>query len=432
MFVNLLNLTGLKKAMIVYADRRQVVILLMGFSSGLPLLLGFSTLSFWLSREGISLSAIGGLVAVSIPYSLKFLWAPVLDGLQLPILTKFFGRRRGWILLTQVLLIIAIISLGASDPRQGLVYMAIMAFVLAFISASQDIVVDAYRIEILSEVEQGAGAASTQIGYRAGLLVAGAGSIALSSILSWFWIYTIMGAMVTVGILAVLLAKEPKLLLEYKSKNKKKENLHLRQTLKNTFLEPLADLAQRPGIVFVLMFILLYKYGDAIAGAMANPFFDRIGFTALEIASVTKVFGVLATITGVILGGVLVAWLGIWLSLLVGGIFQALTNILFSFLAYVGPDIYVLGMAIGFDNFAGGLGSTALVAYLSALCSKSFTGTQFALLTSLVAFGRTLMAMLSGWLVDSLGWVWFFLGTSFLAIPGLLLLLWIKQYKTSM
>jgi len=427
-----MELTSLKKAVSLYADRRQLVILLMGFSSGLPFLLGFSTLSFWLSREGLSLSFIGGLVAVSIPYSLKFLWAPLFDGVQLPIFTKVFGRRRGWMLITQVLLIISIIALGASDPRESWFYMAAMAFVVAFLSASQDIVVDAYRIEILSEVEQGVGAASTQIGYRAGLLVAGAGSIALSSILSWFWIYTIMGLMVTVGILAVLIAPEPTLLSGYRGKDTRKETLGWTQTLKNTFLEPLVELSRRPGIIFVLMFILLYKYGDAIAGAMANPFFDRIGFTALEIASVTKVFGVLATIIGVIMGGLLVAWLGIWFSLLVGGIFQALTNILFSLLAYVGSDIYLLAVAVGFDNFAGGLGSTALVAYISALCSKSFTGTQFALLTSIVAFGRTLMAMLSGWLVDSLGWVWFFLGTSFLAIPGLLLLLWIKQYKTSM
>ena len=244
----------------MFADRRQIVILLMGFSSGLPLLLGFSTLSYWLSGEGVPLGAIGALVAVSAPYSLKFLWAPVFDLVSLPIFTERLGRRRSWLLLIQLLLILSIITLGSCDPRENLAYLASAAIIMAFLSASQDIIIDAYRIEILEEREQGAGAASTQIGYRAGLLVSGAGAIALSAILSWFWVYIIMAALVAIGVVAAIIAPEPKLPTRAQPRSTEKNRAIILKNFKNNVFRPFSELLSRPGIIFVLVFIIFYKY----------------------------------------------------------------------------------------------------------------------------------------------------------------------------
>ena len=412
----------------VFADRRQLVILLMGFSSGLPLLLGFSTLSYWLAGEGITLGAIGALVAVSAPYSLKFLWAPVFDLVSLPIFAKRLGRRRSWLLLIQLLLILSIITLGSCNPRENLALLAAAALIMAFLSASQDIIIDAYRIEILEKREQGAGAASTQIGYRAGLLASGAGAIALSAVLSWFWVYTIMAVLVAIGVVAATIAPEPKSFMIAHSGSSQKNGANFLKRLKDNVFLPFSELLSRPGIIFVLVFIIFYKYGDAIAGAMANPFYNQLGFTPLEIASVTKVFGVAATLVGIAVGGLLVTWLNVWPALLIGGICQAATNVLFALLAEAGPDVYLLGVAVGLDNFAGGLASTALVAYLSGLCHKSYTGTQFALLTSFMALGRTILAVPSGAIAGEFGWVLFFLLTTALAVPGIILLIWIRRY----
>ncbi|NQU71946.1 MAG: AmpG family muropeptide MFS transporter [Rhodospirillales bacterium] len=412
---------GWRGALAIYGNRRQLVIFLMGFSSGLPLLLGFSTLSYWLAKEGVALAAIGGLLTVSTPYSLKFLWAPALDHVRLPVFTRLLGRRRGWALFIQILLMGAIVALGASDPADNLVYMAAMALVVAFLSASQDIVIDAYRIEILEEDEQGAGAAMTQAGYRIGLLAAGAGALALADFISWFWVYGVMAALVSVGMIAVLIAPEPARVLP---RDKTKVDLRL------AVIEPFAEFFTRNGLkgtMVILAFVLLYKYGDAVAGAMANPFYHQIGFSGVEIASVTKALGVAATLVGVFAGGALVAKAGVLTALLIGGVLQALTNLIFAWLATVGADISVLAIAVGADSFTGGLGSAAFVAYLSGLCNVAFTGTQFALLTSMMALGRTVLAASSGFIAEQAGWAGFFIATTGLAVPGLLLLLWVSR-----
>ena len=420
---------GWRAALAIYGDRRMLVILLMGFSSGLPLLLGFSTLSYWLSKEGVSLTAISGLLAASAPYSIKFLWAPLIDQYRLPAFAALFGQRRGWMLAIQILLAFAIVGLGFGDPRESVAYIAVMAFIVATLSASQDIVIDAYRIEILEDHEQGAGAAMTQTGYRIGLLVAGAGATALADFISWPLIYAIMAGLVGVGMFAALIAPEPAIA---------KPHIDLSSAapgwapaLHYAVVVPLNDLLARRGIVWILLFVLLYKYGDAIAGAMANPFYVQIGFSGLEIASVTKVFGVAATLVGVFAGGALVVRFGVWTALVVGGVLQAATNLLFARLAASGHDLTLLSFAVGADNFAGGLGSAAFVAYLSGLCNVSFTGTQYALLTSLMAFGRTLFATVSGPLAEYLGWTGFFIATTAIAVPGLLLLLWLRRYPLS-
>jgi PAT family beta-lactamase induction signal transducer AmpG len=421
---------GWRAALTLYGDRRMLVILLMGFSSGLPLLLGFSTLSYWLSKEGVSLTAISGLLASSVPYSIKFLWAPLIDQYRLPLFTNLFGQRRGWMLAIQILLAVAIIGLGFGDPRESVAYIAVMAFVVATLSASQDIVIDAYRIDILDDHEQGAGAAMTQTGYRIGLLVAGAGAIALADFISWPLIYAVMAALVGIGMFASLIAPDPAPVKTHQIELSGAAPGWI-PALHYAVVVPLKDLMGRRGIIWILLFVLLYKYGDAIAGAMANPFYFQIGFSGVEIASVTKVFGVAATLVGVFAGGAFVARFGVWTALVIGGVLQAATNLLFAWLAASGHDLTLLAVAVGADNFAGGLGSAAFVAYLSGLCNVSFTGTQYALLTSLMAFGRTLFATVSGPLAEQLGWVGFFVATTGIAVPGLLLLFWLRRYPIS-
>ncbi|RAI00777.1 MFS transporter [Acuticoccus sediminis] len=411
---------GWRSALAVYTSRRQLVIFLMGFSSGLPLLLGFSTLSFWLREADVSLAAIGGLLTVATPYSLKFLWAPLLDHVRLPYVTGWLGLRRGWLLVVQLLLMVSIVVVGQAAPPEGLGFLAMAALVMAFLSATQDIVVDAYRIEILDESEQGAGAAMTQAGYRVGMLASGAGALALADFMTWDGVYAIMAGLILVGIAGTLIADEP---LNRRPPPPDKPLAFLRHAT----LDPLKDFATRKGWVLILAFVLLYKYGDSVAGAMANPFYVDLGFSGVEIASVTKVFGVVMTMVGVFVGGALVARIGILPALAVGGVLQAATNLTFAWLATRGHDMTALAVAVGADNFTGGLGSAAFVAYLSSLCNLAFTATQYALLTSLMAFGRTMLAASSGWLAESLGWSGFFTATALFAIPALVLLWFLSR-----
>ena len=419
-----------RDAVAVYCDRRQLVILLMGFASGLPLLLGFSTLSYWLAQAHVSLAEIGGLLAVSSPYAVKFLWAPLLDQVPAPGPFRRLGRRRGWMLCIQLMLMAAIVALGFGDPARNLAYMAATAFAVAFLSASQDIVIDAYRIEILTEAEQGAGAAMTQTGYRFGLLAAGAGALALSDYIPWRSVYAVMAALMVVGMFATLIAKEPAP-PQTATPDAPKVGAAERAVrwLNHAAIEPLSEFLGRPRALWVLLFVLLYKYGDAVAGAMANPFYQQLGFTGVEIAEVTKILGVVATLGGVFAGGALVARFGTVPALVVGGLLQASTNLLFAWLAVTGHDIGMLAVAVSADSFTGGLGSAAFVAYLSALCNVAFTGTQYALLTSLMAFGRTMLAASAGWLAQEVGWVGFFVTTTGLAVPGLLLILWLNRIE---
>ncbi|GAB4362351.1 MAG: MFS transporter [Kiloniellaceae bacterium] len=413
---------GWLRAFAVYGDPRIVIIFFMGFASGLPLLLTLSTLSYWLAKVGVDKTSIGLFALVGVPYSIKFLWAPVIDQVRLPVLARLLGHRRSWALVTQALLIVAILALGCTDPASNPWATAAAAFAVAFCSASQDIVIDAYRIEILNDDEQGAGAASTQFGYRVGILVAGAGALALSDYVSWFWVFAVLAALVLVGSITVLLSPEPR-----RDDRQQAASSDIRERLQTAVVGPLADFVQRRGWLVILLFALLYKFGDAIGGVMANPFYVELGFTGTEIGSITKVLGLFATLAGVFVGGAMVARYGILWALVIGGILQALTNLLFAVQAMVGHDLVMLSVTISADNFTGGLGSAAFVAYLSSLCNSAFTGTQYALLTSLMAFGRTVLSSGGGWLADQVDWVSFFILTTGLAIPGLLLLAWLLR-----
>jgi len=415
-----------REALAVYGDRRMLLILAMGFSSGLPLLLTLGTLGWWLRELGIDLKTIGLFALVGLPYSFKFAWAPAMDHAPLPGLTRLFGRRRGWALATQLGLAASIAGMGLSNPAEAPVVTAAWAIAVAFFSASQDIVVDAYRIEILAPHEQGAGAAATQLGYRIGMLASGAGAFALAELLPWSSVFLVMAALVGVGVVAVLLAPEPAAPpAERAPAGGAVETLRAR--LRIAIIEPLADFVTRRGWLAILLLALLYKFGDAVSAQMASPFYFDLQFTKLEVASVTKVWSVVATMAGITAGGALVAAIGTFRALLIGGVLQAATNLLFSALALVGHSVPMLAVAVGADSFTGGLASAAFVAYLSGLCRARFTATQYALLTSLMAGGRTLLSAGSGVLAEGLGWAPFFALTALLAVPGLLLLLWLMR-----
>jgi PAT family beta-lactamase induction signal transducer AmpG len=407
----------------MYFERRLVIVFLMGFASGLPLLLTGSTLSIWLTEAEVSLTTIGLFALVGTPYSLKFLWAPLIDRVPLPVLSALLGRRRAWMLVIQVGLLLSIVYLGTTDPSLAPKLTALAAVAVAVFSASQDIVIDAYRIEILDDEQQGAGAAMTQAGYRLALLVAGAGALFLAEKLSdWSIVYLAMGMLVAVGMVVALLAPQPQTgTLPPSAEN----------WLYSTVVKPFSEFFTRNGpavAITILAFILLYKLGDAFAGVMANPFYIKIGFTKIEIATVSKVFGLVATLFGVFTGGLVVKRYGALKSLLGCGVLQMLSNLMFAAQAAIGADVTFLYLTIGIENLSGGMGTAAFVAYLSLLCNTTYTGTQFALFTSFMAVGRTWLSASSGWIAEQTDWVGFFLISTVVAIPGLLLLVWMMRY----
>ncbi len=402
-------------------DTRTLVIFCLGFVSGLPLLLTLSTLSYWLATVGINKTAIGLFALVGIPYSLKFLWSPFLDQISLPILSKWLGNRRGWILFTQILVMISMIGLGRSNPEINVFQTAIWATLLSFCSASQDIVIDGYRVEI--ERDRGVGSSAIQLGYRLGMLISGAGAIYLSVFFQWSQVFQIMASLMLVGSITVFLSpKSPEDSQKNISSTEGTFNFVKEWFLQNV-LEPFREFITRRFSFTIIIFIILYKLGDAVLGVMANPFYIEIGFSAQQIATASKVFGSLATIAGVIVGGLLTSSIGIFKSLLICGVLQALSNLMFVFQSIVGNDFSILFLTIGIENLSGGMGAAAFVAFLSSLCNRSHIITQYALLTSLMAFGRTTLSATGGWLADHLSWPIFFLLSSFLAIPGLLILL---------
>jgi len=409
-------MTGLPAAIRVYGDRRMVAILLMGFSSGLPLALTGATLAIWLKDSGISLGAIGLFAQVGLAYNLKFLWAPLMDRARVPLLTRLLGRRRSWAVTVQTALGLALLAMAATDPG-NLARVAAVAALVAFLSASQDIVIDAYRVELLAEREQGAGAASTQIGYRIGMIASGAGALYLAAWYGWFWAYAGMAALMLVGIATVLLTREPGLVPPPRHDG----------WLEEAVVAPFAEFASRRAWLLILVFVVLYKFGDALAGIMSNPFYVELGLTKVEIASVAKVFGTSASIAGVVLGGGVVWRLGVMPALLVCGALQAASNLMYIVQLWAGPDPAMLALTIAVENTTGGMASAAFVAYLSRLCHPAFTATQYALLSALAGLGRTVLASGGGFLAQALGWQAFFVAATFACVPSLLLLIYLMR-----
>ena len=418
----------LRESIAPYLRRRVIVVLLLGFASGLPLLLSFGTLSAWLREADVERSAIGLFSLVGLPYALKPLWAPLMDGARLPVLTDLLGRRRGWMVLSQAMLMIAIAGLAFSDPGHAPLMMAGFAVLVAFFSASQDIVIDAYRIETLDEDEQGIGAAAVTYGYRAGMLVAGAGALIMADTWTWTHAYLAMAGLVLVGTVTILLSPEPRGPDGRDSgpsgrERGARDRRSLGEWLADFVIAPFSEFATRPGWLVILLFIVTFKLGDAFLSIMTNPFYIDLGFTKTEIAEVTKLFGLIALAVGLFIGGLLIKWTGLLNALLISGVLQAASNLVFAYQAVAGNDVGVLTFTIAVENVTGGMGTAAFVAYLSSLTNTAFTATQYALLSAFMAFGRTLLSSPSGYLVDFVGWFDFFVLSVGVAVPGMILLL---------
>lgn len=391
---------------------RMLVALLMGFSSGLPLLLTGSLLQAWMQRVGVDLGTIGLFALVGLPYTLKFLWAPLVDRyVPLPL-----GRRRGWLLIFQVVLTGAIGAMGFTRPAAAPLVVAAVSLLVTFFSASQDIVIDAYRRESLSDDEQGLGAALYVNGYRLGMLLASSGGLILADHVPFETVYLVMASAMAVGILTTIFAREPAVA----------EGTP--QTLMQAVVEPFVEYFTRRDAVLILVFILLYKLGDAMATQMTTPFYLQTGFTMTEVGTIAKLFGFWATVGGGLLGGVVILRLGIYRSLWAFGILQALSTACFALLVHTGPDLSALAGVIGFENLASGMGTAAFIAFMASLADRKFTATQYALLSSLIGVPRTLFAAPTGFMAESLGWFDFFIICSLIAIPGLLMLIRFRSW----
>ncbi len=414
-------------ALRVYREPRLIAVQLMGFSSGLPLALTFATLSFRLAEIGVSRTAIGLFALVGVPYSVKFLWSPLIDRLPIPLFTPKLGRRRGWALAIQPLLGLAILALGFADPRAAPGLTALVALEVAFLSASQDIVNDAYRIELLRPEEQGAGAAATQWGYRFGMLAASAGALYAASFGGWRFSYGLMAALMLVGMVTVWFTPEPGGALPLEPLPGPTALARVAAWLERAVLAPFSDMLKRPGALAILAFVVLYKFGDALAATMSNPLYVSLGFTKVEVANIGKIYGFAASLAGLALGGVVVLRLGVMRALSVCGVLQMLSNLMYAVQAWAGHNVPVLALTIGVENLTGGMGSAAFVAYLSGLCNIAFTATQYALLSSLAAVGRTTLSASGGALADALGWSPFFMLSTAACLPGLALLVWIMR-----
>lgn len=390
----------------------MAVISLLGFSSGLPLALTSGTLQAWMSVAGVDIRTIGIFSLVGLPYTVKFLWSPFMDRFVPP----WLGRRRGWMSGTQVILMVGIGAMGFASPQHALWALAALSLIVAFASASQDIVVDAYRTDLLHEKERGVGAALFVFGYRIAMLVSGALALILSDRIGWQNTYLVMAGCMMIGLISSFSGPEPE------------KEIVPPKTLSEAVVGPLKDYLSRPSALMVLILIILYKLGDAYAGTMTTPFLIRgVGFSATDVGTVNKGFGLAALIIGAMFGGTLMVRLGLYRSLLYFGLLQAVSNFSFMFLAWAGKSYAVMIFAVGFENLAGGMGTAAFVSLLMTLCNHRFSATQYALLSSLASLGRIVISPSSGYLVSSVGWATFFFITAATALPGLWMLVHLKK-----
>ncbi len=413
----------LKDSFRLYFQPKIFIMLFLGFASGLPLALTGSTLGVWLTESSIDKTTIGLFAAVATPYALKFLWSPLLDSLPCPVLGRLFGHRSGWLVAVQIATAVSLLLLGLANPAINPWVTASLALLVSACSASQDIVIDAYRVEMLEVNQQGAGSAMFVLGYRFGMIASTAGALYMATYFGWMVTYWSMAGLMGIGVLTVLIAGEP-------TRRKDAPALHAKtfsEWLRDAVIAPFIDFMKRDQWLAILLFILLYKLADAFLGVMANPFLIETGFTKEQIAQVVKLYGLIATIAGSFLGGIMVYKMGMVRTLWVCGIGHALTNLMFVVQAHVGADMHVLALGITLENITGGMGTAAFVAYLSSLCNLRFTATQYALLSSFASFGRIWLSTPAGWVAVKLGWVWFFTFASALAIPGLCVLWWLTR-----
>ncbi|CCG86412.1 muropeptide MFS transporter AmpG [Erwinia piriflorinigrans] len=392
----------------IFTRRNSALLLLLGFASGLPLALTSGTLQAWMAVENIDIKTIGFFSLVGQAYVFKFLWSPLMDRYTLP----FLGRRRGWLLLTQILLTVGIALMGFMQPSHDLTLLAALAVLIAFCSASQDIVFDAWKTDVLSATERGGGAAISVLGYRLAMLVSGGLALWLADrFLGWQAIWWLMAAMMLPGIIATLLAKEPDTTIERP------------RSLEDAVVAPLRDFFSRNNAWLILSLIVLYKLGDAFAASLTTIFLIRgVGFDAGDVGLVNKTLGLVATIVGALAGGVLMQRLSLFRALMLFGILQAVSNLGYWILSITDKNLYNMAAAVTVENLCGGMGTAAFVALLMTLCNRSFSATQFALLSALSAVGRVYVGPVAGWFVESWGWPTFYAFTVVAALPGLLLL----------
>jgi PAT family beta-lactamase induction signal transducer AmpG len=421
-----------------YTNPRVIAMFFLGVAAGLPLLLVFSTLSAWLRDMEVSRSAIGFFGWVGVTYSIKVLWAPVVDRLRLPGLTRWLGQRRSWMLLGQIGIISGLVAMSFTDPRQELYWVAVFSVLVAFSSSTQDIAIDAFRIESAEVELQGAMSANYIFGYRVAMLLAGAGALYMAEFYSWTMAYWSMAALMAVGVVTVLLVNEPprgdlgqaesveselhqRLNLGEKSGQSRWRRLSV--WFIDAVISPFVEFFQRNGrfALMILLFIALFRLSDIVMGIMANPFYLDLGFSKKEIADIGKIFGFFMTIAGSFLGGLLVVRYGVHRPLLAGAVMVAVTNLLFAQLAQVGPDTRWLALVISADNLSGGLSNAAFIAYLSGLTNRAYTATQYALFSSLMTLPGKFMSGFSGVIVDASGYYQFFIYAALMGIPAIVL-----------
>ena len=438
-------------ALKVYTHPRVIGMLFLGFSAGLPLLLVLGTLSFWLSEAGIDRATIGHFSWVGLAYGFKFLWSPLVDRLPLPFLTGMLGRRRAWLLLSQVCIALALLGMANTDPVLNLAHTVFFALAVAFASATQDIALDAYRIEAVETEKQGAMAATYQAGYRIAMITAGAGALWIAASFDpseatydfhpWKVAYTVMALLMTVGMLTTLIIREPE---QHISRETSEHEAHAREKFAalglsgslltatawfySAVLSPFIDFVQRYKwqALLMLSLIAVYRISDVVMGVMSNPFYQEMGFTKDEVATVSKVYGVVMTIAGAALGGLLTMRLGVMRTLFLGAVLSAATNLLFVWLAGRGHDVGALVFTVSADNLSAGIASSAFVAYLSGLVNQAYSATQYALFTSVMLLLPKFIAGFSGEFVDAYGWANFFTGTALIGVP-VLLLVWLAS-----
>jgi PAT family beta-lactamase induction signal transducer AmpG len=430
--------TSIADTLAVYLQRRVLVVLLLGFSSGLPIVLVGSTLQAWMKESGIDIKTIGLFAAVAVPYNFKFLWAPLVDALDVPVLSKLLGRRRGWLLFSQAWLMAAIVGLGLCDPAVSAFFVAIGALILATASATQDIVVDAFRVESLPENEQAAGMASYVAAYRVGALVSGAGALFLVTAFqsklgersAWTACYIVMAMLVLIGVAGTLLAAEP-------ASSAAAEADHAlpahKNSLKRAFwsaLDSFRDFLSRDLAIAVLAFVALFKLADALAFALLTPFVLDLGFSLTQLATIRNGVGFVVAVLGGFAGGLVARALPLAVSLWIGGLLQTIMILAFSWQAVVGKSLAMLTLTTTIEFFTDAVGTVIFVAYLSALCKNPlYTATQFALLTAFAALGRNVFSLGTGYLAQAVGWASFFVICALAGLPALALLAWLQKRR---
>ena len=464
-----------------FINFRIFSILLLGFSAGIPLAITGSSLSMWISRLGVDIKTIGLFTLVTIPFSFKYLWSPIFDNVSIPFFTKYLGFRKSWLVLMQICLIVAIIALGQTSPLENISLTAITALLVAFFAATQDILIDALRIEILEKEEQALGASLYVYGYRIAMLVSGSGSLLLSEYVSWGLVFAVMSMGIMVGIITTLFLKEPYSSNKHLEKLPKFSSLiknsakfliskecfsiifyfaflyvflnfitdkflltngtktfvgfsitiiaihFLKDKFKHVIPDSILDFCNRPQWLHILLFVVFYKFSDTLLDSLKSKFYVDIGFSNIEIACIAKGLGFFMTMLGLFAGGIIYYRLKTFKSLLLAGILQIISNLLFILVAESQHNLMALSVSIAIENFTGSLNTVVVVAYLSSLCNLNYTATQYALLSSLSNVGRTIMSAPAGYIVDSYGWVNFIWITSLVGIPAIILLYMMKD-----